>query len=84
MFGWTRLMLMLGRLTRVHWLVWRGGRIDHAGSEHDDYCNAVAGVVEMALGRGRRSYACPRCEGAGCHYCGGTGRLFDLGISFTK
>ena len=71
-------------------LVWRGGRIDHAGSEHDDYCNAVAGVVEMALGRGRRSYTtCDRCHGVGrnnddegCRWCAGTGRLRDLGITF--
>jgi hypothetical protein len=26
-------------------LVWRGGKIDHAGGEHDDLANAVAGVV---------------------------------------
>jgi hypothetical protein len=30
-------------------LVWRGGRIDHLGGEHDDYANAVAGVVAEAL-----------------------------------
>jgi hypothetical protein len=32
-------------------LVWRGGKIDHAGGEHDDYANAAAGViVQMACG----------------------------------
>jgi hypothetical protein len=28
-------------------LVWRGGRIDHAPGEHDDYANAAAGVVDV-------------------------------------
>jgi len=28
-------------------LVWRGGKIDHAGSEHDDYANACAGLVYL-------------------------------------
>jgi hypothetical protein len=28
-------------------LVWRGGRIDHAPGEHDDFANAVAGVVRL-------------------------------------
>ncbi|MCL4848098.1 MAG: hypothetical protein KJ066_16270 [Acidobacteria bacterium] len=32
-------------------LVWRGGRIDHPSGEHDDYANAVAGVVELAATR---------------------------------
>ena len=27
-------------------LVWRGGKIDHQGGEHDDYANGVAGLVE--------------------------------------
>jgi len=31
-------------------LVWRGGKIDHPGGEHDDYANAVAGVVHVLLG----------------------------------
>lgn len=26
-------------------LVWRGGKIDHANSEHDDYANAAAGAL---------------------------------------
>jgi hypothetical protein len=28
-------------------LVWRGSRIDHPGGEHDDWANAVAGVVDV-------------------------------------
>lgn len=33
-------------------LVWRGGKIDHQPSEHDDFSNAVAGVVRLlAAGR---------------------------------
>jgi len=28
-------------------LVWRGGKIDHQGGEHDDYANAAAGVVQV-------------------------------------
>ncbi|MBI4560545.1 MAG: hypothetical protein HY724_00765 [Candidatus Rokubacteria bacterium] len=31
-------------------LVWRGGKIDHPGGEHDDYANAVAGLVHVLLG----------------------------------
>ncbi len=30
-------------------LVWRGGKIDHAGGEHDDVANAVAGAVHAVL-----------------------------------
>jgi hypothetical protein len=30
-------------------LVWRGGKIDHQNSEHDDYANAAAGVVHRLL-----------------------------------
>jgi len=30
-------------------LVWRGSRIDHPSSEHDDYANALAGSVRLAL-----------------------------------
>ena len=32
-------------------LVWRGSKIDHQPGEHDDYANAVAGVVRQLLGR---------------------------------
>jgi phage terminase large subunit-like protein len=28
-------------------LVWRGGKIDHPGGEHDDWSNAVAGLVHL-------------------------------------
>ena len=28
-------------------LVWRGGKIDHAAGEHDDWSNAAAGVVAL-------------------------------------
>jgi hypothetical protein len=28
-------------------LVWRGGKIDHAPGEHDDYANAAVGVVRV-------------------------------------
>lgn len=30
-------------------LVWRGGKIDHPGGEHDDFSNSVAGVVHAAF-----------------------------------
>jgi hypothetical protein len=29
-------------------LVWRGSRIDHLPGEHDDFCNAAAGVLHLA------------------------------------
>jgi len=29
-------------------LIWRGGKIDHPNSEHDDYANAAAGAVYVA------------------------------------
>jgi hypothetical protein len=32
-------------------LVWRGGKITHQPGEHDDFANALAGVVEQVLGR---------------------------------
>jgi hypothetical protein len=35
-------------------LVWRGGRIDHAPGEHDDFANAAAGVIETVLRAQRR------------------------------
>jgi hypothetical protein len=28
-------------------LIWRGGKIDHLSGEHDDYANAVAGLVRQ-------------------------------------
>jgi hypothetical protein len=30
-------------------LIWRGGKIDHVGGEHDDWACAAAGVVEVVL-----------------------------------
>lgn len=33
-------------------LIWRGGKIDHPGGEHDDYCNAAAGAVNQAFEAG--------------------------------
>jgi len=30
-------------------LVWRGGKIDHQSSEHDDWANSVAGVIASVL-----------------------------------
>jgi hypothetical protein len=30
-------------------LVWRGAKIDHPNGEHDDWANAVAGVVDLVL-----------------------------------
>jgi hypothetical protein len=35
-------------------LIWRGGKIDHSGGEHDDWANAAAGVVRVC-GQRRRS-----------------------------
>lgn len=37
-------------------LVWRGGKIDHVNGEHDDWACAVAGLVVVLLGSGRRTY----------------------------
>lgn len=34
-------------------LIWRGGKIDHPGGEHDDYANAAAGVVHLLLSDAR-------------------------------
>ena len=39
-------------------LVWKGGRIDHAAGEHDDWANAAAGVVARVAG-GPRSRLTP-------------------------
>ncbi len=36
-------------------LVWRGGRIDHAAGEHDDYANAAAGALVRLIDQ-RRMY----------------------------
>lgn len=33
-------------------LLWRGGKIDHLAGEHDDWANAVAGVVRLLTTRG--------------------------------
>jgi len=30
-------------------LVWRGGKIDHPGGEHDDWSNAIAGLVYLVI-----------------------------------
>jgi hypothetical protein len=30
-------------------LIWRGGKIDHPGGEHDDFAAAVAGVVDLIM-----------------------------------
>jgi hypothetical protein len=34
-------------------LIWRGGKIDHPGGEHDDHANAAAGVVHLLLSDAR-------------------------------
>jgi hypothetical protein len=39
-------------------LVWRGGRIDHANGEHDDYANATAGSI-VGVTAGARMYYDP-------------------------
>lgn len=35
-------------------LIWRGGKIQHPGGEHDDFAAAVAGVVDLILHQGHR------------------------------
>jgi hypothetical protein len=35
-------------------LIWRGGRIDHPGGEHDDFAASVAGVVGLIMQPGQR------------------------------
>ena len=47
-------------------LVWRGGKIDHLSGEHDDWANAVAGVVMQLTGDRPRK----------CCWCGGDCVLF--------
>ena len=47
-------------------LVWRGGKIDHPSGEHDDYANAVAGVVSLVA----TSSLCEHC-GLPTSACGG-------------
>ena len=32
-------------------LVWRGGKIDHANGEHDDWANAAVGALVLAAGK---------------------------------
>jgi hypothetical protein len=38
-------------------LVWRGGKIDHPGGEHDDAANATAGMVDLVLSERGDYYA---------------------------
>jgi hypothetical protein len=38
-------------------LLWRGNKITHPGTEHDDYINAVAGVVAMCTWQAERQRA---------------------------
>ena len=40
-------------------LVWRGGRIDHPRGEHDDFSNAAAGAVELAMGKAQSAGELP-------------------------
>jgi hypothetical protein len=62
-------------------LVWRGGKIDHPGGEHDDYANAVAGLVHVLLGDAVQVSPTPP-EGQGVRISAfgpmGPGRLRDL------
>ncbi|MBI4346858.1 MAG: hypothetical protein HY553_08380 [Elusimicrobia bacterium] len=65
-------------------LVWRGGRIDHSAGEHDDWANAVAGlVVELLVAREWRCTVpgCPTpgCSGAHFFELGGSG-VWDTGV----
>jgi hypothetical protein len=50
-------------------LVWRGGKITHAGGEHDDWATAVAGVVSL-LGRHVRPEAGVPWWPKGAHHVG--------------
>ncbi len=45
-------------------LVWRGGKVDHASGEHDDFANAAAGAVYV-LGQATRSVPLEIVGGAG-------------------
>jgi len=40
-------------------LVWRGGKIDHPTGEHDDFANAVAGVLSVLDVPTSRPFFCP-------------------------
>jgi len=50
-------------------LVWRGGKITHAGGEHDDWATAAAGVVSL-LGRHMRPEAGVPWWPRGAHHVG--------------
>jgi hypothetical protein len=39
-------------------LIWRGGKIDHPGGEHDDFANAVAGVIVTLMRTAGCDYSC--------------------------
>jgi hypothetical protein len=53
-------------------LVWRGGKIDHPGGEHDDWANACVGV---AVRLSDAAYL--------CSWCGEPGRHLHFGNSDT-
>lgn len=61
-------------------LVWRGGRIDHPVSEHDDHANAAAGVIEELL-EGRQMSEADRlwCLGVGARDEDGEGNEDEQG-----
>ena len=59
-------------------LVWKGGKIDHAPGEHDDFANAAAGAIHKVFTKAILEHAMPIGVGEGTSYWGGanpSGRL---------
>ena len=59
-------------------LVWKGGKIDHASGEHDDFANAAAGAIHKVFTKAVLEHAMPIGVGEGRSYWGGAnpgGRL---------
>ncbi len=59
-------------------LVWKGGKIDHASGEHDDFANAAAGAIHKVFTKAVMEHAMPIGVGEGTSYWAGanqSGRL---------
>ena len=51
-------------------LVWKGGKIDHASGEHDDFANAAAGAIHKVFTKATLEHAMPIGVGEGLSYWG--------------
>ena len=74
--------VLIRELQRLERRTGSSGRdhVSHPVHGHDDVAAAAAGAL-LGAKSGRGTYTCRRCQGAGCHYCGGEGRLRDIGIT---